>query len=65
LAADARRYLIIRADARLPCFSRVPATSLGFAHSIEWELVPHLAADPECAAKGHAEHAIPYRAPRR
>jgi 4-amino-4-deoxy-L-arabinose transferase-like glycosyltransferase len=65
LAADARRYLIIRADARDPCFSRGAAASLGFAHSIEWALVPHSAADRQCAAKGHAERAIPYRAPRR
>lgn len=63
LAAGARRYLIIRADARDPCFSRSPTASLGFAHSIEWELVPHSAADPDCAARGRAERAIPYRAP--
>ncbi len=65
LAADARRYLIVRAAARDPCFSQAAATSLGFAHSIEWVLVPHSAAEPECAARGRAERAIPYRAPRR
>ena len=65
LATDAGRYLIIRADALDPCFSRGGAESLGFAHSIEWKLVPHSAADPECAAQGHAEGAIAYRAPRR
>jgi hypothetical protein len=63
LAAAPQRYLLIRAEARAPCFAQTKATSMGFAQSLRWELVPHSAAAPECAVRGKADNAIAYVAP--
>lgn len=63
LAAAPNRFLLVRAKARRDCFDRAAATSIGFAHGSEWELVPHAAAAPNCVARGNAGSAIAYRVP--
>jgi hypothetical protein len=63
LAAAPRCFLLIRSEARDPCFEDAAAQSMGFAHSVQWELVPHSAAAPDCVARGRPGTAIAYRAP--
>jgi 4-amino-4-deoxy-L-arabinose transferase-like glycosyltransferase len=62
LAAEPHRELLIRAEARPGCFDAAPAVTVGRAHGIEWQLVPHAAAVPACAARGRAANAIAYHA---
>jgi 4-amino-4-deoxy-L-arabinose transferase-like glycosyltransferase len=61
LAEKPQRYLLIRDTARSECFGNAKATFIGVASNEQWELVPHSAAAPECAARGDTRNAIAYR----